>query len=70
MILSAGSLGPPVLIIADDNMEPDSIDVKEINGLGIRKESNPVGCLVFSKSLAPCHQCYEWMLGSMTVPYI
>ena len=28
-----GNLVPPMFIIADDSMEPDSIDVKKINGL-------------------------------------
>jgi hypothetical protein len=69
MVFSAGgSLAPPIFIVADDNMAPEEIDVKEIPGLGIGTDVSHNGYLVFCKTRSLCSKFYTWMLQSIILP--
>ena len=67
---AGGSLAPPILIIADDNMTKDAIDVHKVLGLGIGMEPNPFGYVVFCNRRTLCHSFYEWLMNFVIIPYI
>ena len=59
-IISAGGfLANPIYIIADDNMDPDDIDVHEISALGSSTSVHAKGYLVFCKTRKLNKEFYE-----------
>jgi len=65
-----GSLAPPIFIVADDNIAPEEIDVKEIPSLGIGTDISHKGHLVFCKTRSSCSKFCTWMFQSIILPYV
>ena len=52
VIGATGTVMPPMLIIADDQMGPEEIDIHEVKGLSIGTEIEGFGYVVFTKTRA------------------
>ncbi|KAJ1394977.1 hypothetical protein B484DRAFT_439069, partial [Ochromonadaceae sp. CCMP2298] len=59
-INAAGDQARSVYIIADDNMLPGEIDVREVTGLGAGASSKEISYLIFCKTRVPTIEFYKW----------
>ena len=64
MIFDAGgNLAAPIFILADKNIDKNTIDVQIVTVLGIGVEPNSIGNVVFCKSRISYHFYYEWLIS-------
>jgi len=70
--LSAGGFcSDPIDIIEDDDMDPDMIDVYQINGMGFIASMDNKGYIVFLKSRAALNAAfYRWHIKNILIPFV
>jgi hypothetical protein len=69
-INAAGDQARSIYILADDNMLPGEIDVKEVAGIGAGASSKEISYLVYSKTRCPTVEFYKWYIRIVLIPWV
>lgn len=67
---SAGQVAPPVYVVADDSMEPNTYRAFRINGLSSTNAAGDYGYLVFCQSRAGNDAFYFWYVTTVVLPFV
>jgi hypothetical protein len=67
---SAGQVAPPVYVVADDSMEPNTYRAFRVNGLSSTKAAGDYGYLVFCQSRAGNDAFYFWYVTTVVLPFV
>jgi hypothetical protein len=67
---SAGQVAPPVYVVADDSMEPNTYRAFKISGLSSTNAVGGYGYLVFCQSRAGNDAFYYWYVTTVVLPFI
>ncbi|KAJ1410748.1 hypothetical protein B484DRAFT_402841 [Ochromonadaceae sp. CCMP2298] len=69
-INAAGDQARSIYILADDNMLPGEIDVKEVTGIGSGASSKDISYFVFCKTRCPTIEFYKWYVRIVFIPWV
>jgi hypothetical protein len=67
---SAGQVAPPVYVVADDSMAPNTFRAFKINGLSSTNAAGDYGYLVFCQSRAGNDAFYFWYVTTVVLPFV
>ena len=70
LVSASGSMGPMVLVCADDSLDEDGLVVKQLNGISHIKDSSFYGYVVFTKTRAGSVSFYRWFVEEIICDYV
>ena len=67
---AVGNIGAPIYIIADFNMEENSIDVHEVKGMEICTDLHAITYVIFCKTRSANTEFYRWFFKKVFVKFV
>lgn len=67
---ASGCMGPMVIVLADDSLDPSTVIVKKIVGITHLPDATAYGYIIFTKTRAANKEFYRWYIINVMIPYI